>query len=267
MERIGIIGAGNMGWAIIKGLIEYSGVQPEFLSVYDIAKEKIDAIKSQYDVTISTDNKDILSRSKIIILCIKPQDVDNVLKDIRGLVKKDMLIISILAGISIRKIEDAFALDVPVIRAMPNTPALVGEGMTAICGGRHIKDGHIESALNIFNSVGKTVVVKEEYLDIVTGLSGSGPAYVFVIAEALADGGVKLGLPRDVADTLAAQTLLGSAKLLIETSEHPGVLKDKVTSPGGTTAAGLFVLEQGGVRASIISAVEAATNRARKLGG
>ena len=264
MNTIGIIGAGTMGQAIIKGLLD-SGTASELLCVSDIVQDKVEMVKTQYGVMVSPHNKELVSRSKTIILCVKPQDVDRVLLDISREVHKETLIISILAGIPLKKLESSFSFDVPVIRVMPNTPVLVGEGMTAICRGTHVQDSHVEFTLNIFNSVGKTVVVKEEYLDIVTGLSGSGPAYVFVIAEALADGGVKLGLPRDVAYKLATQTLLGAAKLLIESEEHPGVLKDKVTSPGGTTAAGLFVLEQGGVRASIMGAVEAASKKAKKL--
>jgi pyrroline-5-carboxylate reductase len=201
-----------------------------------------------------------------VVLSVKPQILPKVLDEIAPHLKPSALVISIAAGVPVSAIEPRLPEGTRVVRTMPNTPALVGAGATAIAAGQHAKDDDVEATRRIFDAVGMTVVLDESQLDAVTGLSGSGPAYVFLIIEALSDAGVKVGLSRYNAQALAAQTLLGSAKLLIETKEHPGRLKDMVTSPGGTAIAGLHTLEAGGLRTTLINAVEAATHRSRELG-
>jgi pyrroline-5-carboxylate reductase len=202
----------------------------------------------------------------VIILCVKPQVMDEVLKEIESGLSEKQLVISIAAGISIKGIQAKIGQAIPLVRAMPNTPAVIQEGVTALSGCRGLPTEHLNFAQSLFESVGKVVVVDESLMDAVTGLSGSGPAYVYLAIEALIDGGVRVGIPRNVAHILAVQTVLGSAKMVRETGEHPAVLKDRVTSPGGTTIAGLQRLEEGGLRATLIEAVEAATHRSRELG-
>ncbi len=215
---------------------------------------------------MTADNLEVVRASEIVVLSIKPQIMERVLDEIRCAVTPEKLVISIAAGISIASIEERLPPDVHVIRVMPNTPALVQAGATVIAPGEHATETDLALARAIFDAVSQTFILDESQMDAVTGLSGSGPAYIFLIIEALADAGVKVGLSRYVAQALAAQTVVGSAKLLIETNEHPGVLKDMVTSPGGTAIAGLHTLEAGGLRTTLINAVEAATKRSRELG-
>jgi pyrroline-5-carboxylate reductase len=211
-------------------------------------------------------NADVARESDVVVLCVKPQILDQVLRGISPDLSRDKLIVSIAAGVPIAAIERRLHPPMRVVRAMPNTPATVGAGATALALGEHATDADLATARTIFDSVGLTVVLEESQLDAVTGLSGSGPAYLFLIIEALADAGVKVGLSRRASLQLAAQTVLGSAKLLIESGQHPGMLKDGVTSPGGTAIAGLHTLEAGGLRNVLMNAVEAATRRSRELG-
>ncbi|KAA0257316.1 pyrroline-5-carboxylate reductase [Deferribacter autotrophicus] len=266
-KKIGFIGAGNMATALIKGILKSGLVPPEDIYASDINIEKLDALRNEYGInTIFKDNVKLVSNVDIVVLAVKPQIIDRILKEIDHAVDESKLIISIAAGISTDYIERTVGKELRVIRSMPNTPALVLQGATAICSGIHATEEDIKLAYEIFKAVGLVVIVDETQLDAVTGLSGSGPAYIFMIIEALSDAGVKMGLSREVALKLSAQTVLGSAKLLLETGMHPGRLKDMVTSPGGTAIAGLHTLEQGGLRTTLINAVEAATNRSIELG-
>lgn len=264
-RKLGFIGAGNMAEAMIRGLLARGAATPDELYASDRREEHLTKMRESYGIHTGT-NVEVARAAEVVVLAVKPQAMDKVLREIGPVVTKEQVVISIAAGVPIEAIERRLHPPARIIRAMPNTPALVGAGATALAAGDHALPQDVEVAKRIFDAVGKTVVLDEELLDAVTGLSGSGPAYVFLIVEALSDAGVKVGLSRDHAMTLAAQTVLGSAKLLIETGEHPGVLKDRVTSPGGTSIAGLHTLEAGGVRTTLINAVEAATRRSKELG-
>jgi pyrroline-5-carboxylate reductase len=265
-HTIGFIGAGNMAEALIRGLVRGQHVPAGNVVASGPRRERLDELKAAYGIDATTDNAAVAARSGIVVLSIKPQIMDKVLLEIGNKLKPGTLLISIAAGVDTATIEEAVADSVHVVRAMPNTPALVGAAATAVSPGKHASVADLATARALFDAVGITVELDENQLDAVTGLSGSGPAYIFLILEALADAGVKVGLARRNAQRLAAQTVMGSAKLLLETDEHPGKLKDMVTSPGGTAIAGLHTLEQGGLRTTLINAVETATKRSRELG-
>lgn len=266
-KKIGFIGSGNMGEAMISGLIDSGASKPENISCSDINTETLQQISNKYGVTTSSSNIEVATGADIIILAIKPQIMVPVLQEIKESLDMSKIVISIAAGVPLAAIESCLNKDLRLIRVMPNIAVAVREGAAAIAAGKHTKKEDIDLAMAIFNSVGKCVFLKENNLmDAVTGLSGSGPAYIFLIVDALADAGVKMGLSRQDSLLLASQTLLGAAKLLLETKEHPGALKDSVTSPGGTAIAGLHTLEQGGLRTTLINAVEAATRRSVELG-
>lgn len=262
---VAFLGAGNMAEALIRGLLRDPTSDPTRVLVTARRKERLLKLAASYGVT-QTDNVTAVRKASVIVLAVKPQAMENLLEEVGASVDETKLVISIAAGVPIAAIERRLGPGARVVRAMPNTPALVGAGATAIAGGDHATEGDLGVAERLFTSVGTTTVLDENLLDAVTGLSGSGPAYIFLIIEALSDAGVKVGLPRYTAQALAAQTVLGSAKLLIETGTHPGQLKDQVTSPGGTAIAGLHTLEAGGLRTTLIDAVEAATKRAQELG-
>lgn len=262
--KIGFIGGGNMAEALIRGLLA-GGVPAGLLLVSEPSAERRAHLTSRYGITIVGHNTDLARQCQAVIIAVKPQIASWVLQEISGELPAETPLISIMAGVTTAVMEAAFPA-ARVVRVMPNTPALVLEAASAIARGLHATDDDISLARRIFELVGKTWVVDEKLLDAVTGLSGSGPAYVMTFIEALADAGVRNGLPRDIAAGLAVQTVYGSAKLLLETREHPALLREKVTSPGGTTIAGLHVLENGAFRGNIISAVEAATERSRELG-
>ena len=265
-KTIGFLGAGNMAEALIRGLIHGNVLGPEKILASGPRTERLDELRTAYRITTSTDNVEIARQSEILVLSVKPQILEKVVKEIASELAPGVLVISVAAGIDTRTIEAHLLPGVRVVRAMPNTPALVRAGATAISRGVHATDADLAEARVIFDAVGITVTLDESHLDAVTGLSGSGPAYIFLILEALADAGVKVGLSRRNAQRLAAQTVMGSAKLLLDTDEHPGKLKDMVTSPGGTAIAGLHTLEEGGLRTTLINAVETATKRAKELG-
>lgn len=266
-KKIGIIGTGNMGEALIKGLINSRSSIPENIICSDARKDKLKSIKEAYGVVTARNNADVVKASEIIVYAIKPQIMASILKETSAFLDMSKLIISIAAGVPLAAIELCLKKELRLIRVMPNIAASVGEGAAAIAAGEHARKNDIKLAKAIFDSVGKSIFIEENILmDAITGLSGSGPAYIFVIVDALADGGVRVGLSREDAILLSAQTVLGAAKLLIETKEHPGQLKDRVTSPGGTAIAGLHTLEKGGLRTTLMNAVEAATNRSRELG-
>lgn len=269
-KNIAFIGSGNMAEALIKGMINSSLVKPENIIASDVCKERLEIIRDQYKVQIASDNIDAVQKADILILSVKPQVIVKVANNISELVDDSKLIISIAAGISLeilqKGLKDENNKNIRLIRAMPNTPALVQSGATALSKGEIATAADMQIAIEIFNSVGKVVEVDEDLMDAVTGLSGSGPAYIFLIIDALADAGVKVGLPRDISMTLSVQTVLGAAQLASESGEHPGKLKDMVTSPGGTTIAGLHALEKGTLKAVLMNAVEAAAKRSRELG-
>lgn len=264
--RLAFIGGGNMAEALVRGILAAQRIPPDDVLVTDVRDERLAYLKTTYGVGVSLDNAEAARHAETVILAVKPQVMSRALDDLRKVVADRQLVISIAAGISTATLAEAFLRPVRVIRVMPNTPALVLEGVSALARGTHATPQDLETARGLFEAVGRVVVVDEALMDGVTGLSGSGPAYAFLIIEALADAGVKVGLPRDTAVALAAQTMRGAARMVLETGKHPAELKDMVTSPGGTTIAGLHALEQGAVRAALINAVEAATRRSRELG-
>jgi len=264
-RKLGFIGVGNMGEALVKGLLASGAARPDQVWVSARRKERIAELVSTYGVHGGS-NSEVARESDVLVLGVKPQILDQVLRGISHDVSQDKLVISVAAGVPIAAIERRLNPPMRIVRAMPNTPATVGAGATAIALGEHATDADLAIARAIFDSVGITVQLEEVQLDAATGLSGSGPAYIFLIIEALSDAGVKVGLSRRAAMQLAAQTVLGSAKLLIESGQHPGMLKDAVTSPGGTAIAGLHTLEAGGLRNVLMNAVEASCRRSRELG-
>jgi len=262
---LSFLGAGNMAEALIRGLLRGKVFEPGDVLASGPREERMRELAAAYGIRTTADNREA-ARGRIVVLSVKPQILSKVLDEVADAIDPDALVISIAAGVPVAAIQARLAGGTRVVRAMPNTPALVDAAATAIAGGEHARPSDLDDARRIFDAVGITVVLDESQLDAVTGLSGSGPAYVFLILEALSDAGVKVGLSRRNAQLLAAQTLLGSAKLLLETNEHPGKLKDMVTSPGGTAITGLHTLENGGLRTTLMNAVEAATKRSRELG-
>jgi pyrroline-5-carboxylate reductase len=264
-KKIAFLGGGNMAEALIKGLIAGSTATPDHILVTDVSADRLAHLHNTYGV-MQKGNMEAAREADIIILSVKPQVIERVLAEIASGVDDRKLVISIAAGIAIAKIEKALKAGCHVVRVMPNTPALVLAGAAALAGGKNATSADLALAQSIFSAVGRAVIVDEKLMDAVTGLSGSGPAYVFMIIDALSDAGVKAGLPRQLALELAAQTVYGAAKMVLETKEHPGKLRDMVTSPGGTTIEGLHALEKGKLRATLMNAVEAATARSRELG-
>jgi pyrroline-5-carboxylate reductase len=264
-KRVGFVGGGNMGEALVRGLTK-TGLMPDgHLLMSDVRSERLEEMKRLYGVVVTSDNVTLVRRADVVILAVKPQTLGAVLDEIAP-ATPGKLLISVAAGVSTSEIRRHLPPGTRLIRVMPNTPALVLEGATAIARADGLGDGDLDTARQIFEAVGRAVVLDEEMTDAVTGLSGSGPAYIALVVEALADGGVRVGLDRKTAMTLAMQTVLGSARLLIDTGMHPGQLKDMVSSPGGTTIAGIHTLEIGGLRRTLIDAVERATQRSRELG-
>lgn len=260
---LGIIGGGVMAEAILSRLIATSCYQAESILVSDPQKQRRDFLEKTYQVQVTTDNSAVFDQASTVLLAIKPQILYEVVESIQS--ENNPLILSILAGVTLFTLERNFS-NCPIIRVMPNTPATVGKGITAIAPSEEVTEDQLNQAKAIFETVGEVVIVPERLMDGVTGLSGSGPAYVAIMIEALADGGVSAGLPRAIADQLALQTVLGTATLLQESGLHPAQLKDRVTSPGGTTIAGVSALEKAGFRSALIQAVQAAYKRSLELG-
>ncbi len=266
-KKIAIIGTGNMGEALVSGLLVSGSSKAKNIICTDVRQYKLDAVKAKYKVRTTGNNLKAVAASDIIIYAVKPQIMASTLAETAARLDVSKLVISIAAGVPLAAMESCVSKDLRLVRVMPNIAAFVKEAATAIAAGSHATKEDVELTMEIFNSIGKCIFLKENYLmDAITGLSGSGPAYIFLIVDALADAGVKMGLSRQESLFLAAQTVLGAAKLLMETGEHPGQLKDKVTSPGGTAIAGLATLESGGLRTTLINAVEAATLRSKELG-
>ena len=263
--KIGFIGTGNMGSSIIKGILSSKFEKSENINIFDLDKEKVNNLVKEYGVNAVNSEKELAKNSDIIVLSVKPHIIPVVLKNLSGNVKKDTIILTIAAGISISVIENALGEDKKVVRTMPNTPAQVLSGMTAVTFNKNIENSEKEIIFKLLNSFGKSVEIEEKLMHVYTGISGSLPAYVYVFIEALADGGVLEGMPRDKAYEIIAQAVLGSAKMMLETKKHPGILKDEVTSPGGTTIAALKVLEDGKFRGTVMEAVKACTEKSKDM--
>lgn len=263
--RWGFIGAGKMATALIQGMIRAGTALPSEITASDPLPGALAAVAEMSGITPLSSNREVVGRAEVLVLAVKPQSMPAVFDELRPILTREHLIVSIAAGVTIGAIEGGLGPDRRVVRVMPNTPALLGEGASAYCLGASTLPGDEDLARSCLLAVGTAFRVPESQLDAVTGLSGSGPAYVYTIIEALSDGGVRVGLPREVATALAAQTVLGAARMVIETGLHTGTLKDQVTSPGGTTIAGIHALERGGLRAALMDAVEAATKRSAEL--
>ena len=266
-RKLGVIGAGKMGEALVRGLLR-AGARADLIMIYDPDPTRVNLMLEEYQVRKMKSNPELIEEAEMVVLAVKPQVINQVLQEIAEPArKKKPLIISIVAGVKLESIRSFLGSEVHLVRVMPNTPALIGEGISAYYSDQLLSEKEQEQVKLVLSALGRVVELdKEELLDAVTGLSGSGPAYIFVLIEALADAGVKMGLSRPLALILSAQTVAGAGKMVLETARHPGELKDMVTSPGGTTIAGLSVLEEGGFRGLIIRAVEQATKRSQELG-
>lgn len=267
MAKIGFIGGGNMAEALLKGLISSGVVKNTEILVSDTITKRLDHVKSVFGVHTTADNGELTEKSELVVLSVKPNSIRKVVNEIKSKITLKKIIVSIAAGVPVQAIASALGKKrAKIVRVMPNTPALVQAGASVLYCNSNLNHKEREEVRKIFETVGLAYIVEDESLmDAVTGLSGSGPAFVSMFVEALSDGGVKMGLPRDVALELAAQTVYGTAKMIIEEKTHPAELKDKVSSPGGTTIEGIHELESGGFRANVISAVEAAAHRSREL--
>ena len=263
--NLGIIGCGKMGSALVKGAIKENAIDGQKVMVIDLIPELARKLSKDIGATIAKTNDDLIKNSDVILLCVKPQDMIS-LTDSFARERSSKLFISIAAGVKINDLENSFKNDDRVIRVMPNTPAMIGHGASAQSKGKNASESDTKFVSKILNAVGISIEVPEKQLDAVTGLSGSGPAYIYTVIEALADGGVLVGLPKEKALTLAAKTVIGAAKMVTKLDEHPAKLRDQVTSPGGTTIAGLAALESGKLRSTLIEAVKAATKRSEELG-
>ncbi|MFP5224151.1 MAG: pyrroline-5-carboxylate reductase [Actinomycetota bacterium] len=264
MAKVAIVGGGKMGEALLGGLV-HAGWNPSDLTVCEQHEDRRKVLADAYGIGCVGDIAQAVADAQTVVLAVKPQDFDGVLNELGAAIGPDCLVLSIAAGIPTRFIESRMPAGVPVVRAMPNTPALLREGVSAIAPGSHATTEHLASAAEILREVGRVVHLAEKHLDAVTGVSGTGPAYVFFLAESLIEAAVGVGLPRDVAIELSVQTLLGAARMLRETGKHPVELREEVTSPGGTTVAAMRVLEREGVRSAFLDAVRAATERSHEL--
>jgi pyrroline-5-carboxylate reductase len=264
-KTLAVLGAGKLGGILLRAYLDQKLFVPKNVSATVRHEEKAVALAKSLGVNATTDNAKAVREADIVLLGVKPQVVGEVLNVIKSEVGRDTLIISVAASVPTSHIEQRLGDKVPVVRAMPNTCSAVGVGMTGICKGAHASAEHLEIAKALFNAVGRTVVVDEKNMDAVTGLSASGPAFAYIILESLAEAGVKVGLPRDIATLLAAQTMKGAASVVLETGDHPALLKDSVTTPAGCTIDGIMELEEGKLRVTLIKAVVKATQRAGEL--
>ena len=264
-KKIAVLGAGKMGGILLQALLKNGLLSAKNTTATVVHEDRAKGLSRKLGIRIGTDNVKAAENADIILIAVKPQVVVEVASQLRGHISTRQLVISVAASVPNSLIEKALNAEIPVIRAMPNTPCSVGFGMTAIASGAHATAQHVELATTLFDVVGRTVVVDEKHMDAVTGLSASGPAYIYIILESLAEAGVKVGLPRDVATLLAAQTTLGAAQVVLETGDHPALLKDSVTTPAGCTVDGLMELEEGKLRVTLIKAVVKATQRAKEL--
>jgi pyrroline-5-carboxylate reductase len=263
--RVAVLGAGKMGSILLQAFLKDHLFAPEQIRATVSHPEGALARSTQWGVDVSTDNLEAARHADLILVAVKPLQVPDLIAEIKPALTAKKTIVSIAASVRTRAFEEGAGVDIGVIRAMPNTPSALGAGIAALCRGRFVSDAQMELAVRIFETVGRTVVVDEKHMDAVTGLSGSGPAYLYIIIESLAEAGVKVGLPRDIATQLAAQTAYGAGKMVLETGYHPALLKDAVTTPAGCTIDGILELEEGGLRVTLIKAVMRATERARQL--
>lgn len=265
MKKIGFIGCGNMSQAMIGGVVNAEIFQGKNILVSDLNKKSLESAADKYGVTTTTDNLEVAKESDILVLAVKPNLYGLIISQIKDEVKDDVIIVTIAAGKSIESTEAAFGKNIKVVRVMPNTPALVGEGMSSMVSNKLTETHELEEIMRIFESFGSTEVVEEKLMDVVTSVSGSAPAYVYMFIEAMADGAVLDGMPRDKAYKMAAQTVLGAAKMVMETGMHPGQLKDMVCSPGGTTIEAVAVFEKKGLRDAVITAMRSCTEKSKKM--
>jgi pyrroline-5-carboxylate reductase len=263
--RVAVLGAGKMGGILLQAFLKENLFAPDRIHATVNHAERAVALSTQWGVDVSTDNLAAAREADLILIGVKPFQVPDILRQIQPALTPKKTLISFAASVTTQSIEEASGIEIGVVRAMPNTPSALGVGAAALCRGRFVSDQTMELAQRIFETVGRVVVVDEKHMDAVTGLSGSGPAYIYIIIEALAEAGVKVGLPRDTATQLAAQTAYGAAKMVLETGYHPALLKDAVTTPAGCTIDGILELEEGGLRVTLIKAVMRATERARQL--
>jgi pyrroline-5-carboxylate reductase len=263
--RVAVLGAGKMGGILLQAFLKNNLLAADQIFATVQHAERARALSVQFGVEVTTDNLAAAQQADVILLGVKPIQVPALIQEIKPALTSKKMVLSFAASVMTRSIEDSAGCELAVIRAMPNTPAMLAAGITALCGGRFVSPEQMAVAQKIFQTVGKTVVVDEKHMDAVTGLSGSGPAFLYIIIEALAEAGVNVGLPRDVATLLAAQTTLGSARMVLETGYHPALLKDAVTTPAGCTVDGILELEEGGLRVTLIKAVKRATQRAKEL--
>ncbi|PYU86637.1 MAG: pyrroline-5-carboxylate reductase [Acidobacteria bacterium] len=264
-KKLAVLGTGKLGGILLRAYLKQELFSPKRVTATVKHEEKASALAKTLGVSATTENRKAVRDADIVLLCVKPQVVGEVLKEIASQLNEKTLVISVAASVPTSYIEQRLGAKVPVVRAMPNTPSAVGCGMTGICPGAHAGAEHLEMARAMFDAVGRTVVVDEKNMDAVTGLSASGPAYAYIILESLAEAGVKVGLPRDIATLLAAQTMKGAASVVLETGDHPALLKDAVTTPAGCTIDGIMELEEGKLRVTLIKAVVKATSRAGEL--
>ena len=265
-KKLGVLGTGNMGSALIRGICSKKLIAPEDIFIYDIDTSKMTILRDQYDIQLAKDEADLILKVDILIIALKPQIIPDIFSKYGSIVQENQIVISIAAGYTISSLKALFKNARCIIRVMPNTPGMIGAGISAYCSEDPLPKEIINTIETILSAFGEVIEVNEKLMDVVTGLSGSGPAYFFLIIDALADGGVKMGLSKAQALRLAAQTMIGAAKMVLELNKHPAELKDMVSSPGGTTIAGLHALEKGNIRACLINAVEAATLRSMELG-
>ena len=264
-EKVAFLGLGKMGGILLQALLKKNLLSPKNTVATVRHPERAQSLSQELGISVTTDNRQAAQQSSLVLLCVKPQTVREVTEEIAGEMTPDKQLISIAASVPTSYIEEILDSEVPVVRAMPNTPCVIGFGMTGLCKGKFADESHLDAAKTLFDSVGMTVTVEEKRMDAVTGLSASGPAFVYIILESLAEGGVKVGLPRDVATLLAAQTVQGAARMVLETGQHPALLKDAVTTPAGCTVDGILELEEGKLRVTLIKAVVKATERAKEL--
>ncbi|MDP4179207.1 MAG: pyrroline-5-carboxylate reductase [Bacillota bacterium] len=265
-KTIGFIGCGNMASAMIGGIINAGLISSDNIYGSDTSNQRLDFVKEKFNIITNIDNKETVSFSDILVLSVKPNMYPKVIEEIKNYVKDDVIIVTIAAGVDLAFTEKCFGKEIKIVRVMPNTPALVGEGMSAVCSNNKVQKDELDSILKIFNSFGKAEIIDEKLMPAVTAISGSSPAYVYMFIEALADGGVLEGLPRDKAYKMAAQAVLGSAKMVLESGKNPAALKDEVCSPAGTTIEAVYTLEKNNFRGAVISAVESCTEKTIKMG-
>ncbi len=265
LRRLAVIGAGKMGETLISALVSSGAVAAGDVVASAKHRQRLETLERAFGIATTLDNSAAVADAEVVLLCVKPQIAPDVIAQLAASLQPEQLLVSIIAGLTTEAIESQLDRELPVVRAMPNTPSSIGRGMTSVCGGRWARPEHVELGRALFSQIGRSLVLDEKYFDAVTGLSASGPAFLYIVIEAMAEGGVKLGLPRKVATELAAQTCLGAGHMVIEKGDHPALLKDEVTTPAGCTIDGILKLEEGGLRVTLIKAVVEAGRRAREL--